>query len=235
MDDILNDLGQPIGFPIPDWQAPPPLPKAQLQGRYCSLEPTDVSLHARDLFEANALDKEGRNWTYLPYGPFETLSSYAQWLTATCLGHDPLFLTILDKHSNKAVGLASYIRITPNTGSIEVGHINYSPLLQKTPIATEAMYLMMRQVFELGYRRYEWKCNALNEASRNAAKRLGFTFEGVFRQANVVKGYNRDTAWYSVIDGEWPRLETAFKQWLNPKNFDENDKQRVRLSELTGV
>ncbi len=135
--------------------------------------------------------------------------------------------------TNKAIGVASYLRIDPASGSIEVGHINYSPMLQRTPAATEAMYLMMQRVFELGYRRYEWKCDALNARSRAAAQRYGFSFEGVFRQATVYKGRNRDTAWYAAIDQEWPALQAAFLQWLDPANFDQDGRQRVRLADLT--
>ena len=151
-----------------------------------------------------------------------------------CLGDDPLFHAIIDSATGKAIGVASYLRIDPASGSIEVGHINYSPLLQRTPAATEAMYLMMQRVFELGYRRYEWKCDALNARSRAAAQRYGFSFEGVFRQATVYKGRNRDTAWYAAIDQEWPALQAAFLQWLDPANFDQDGRQRVRLADLTG-
>jgi RimJ/RimL family protein N-acetyltransferase len=132
------------------------------------------------------------------------------------------------------VGIASYLRIDPHNGSIEVGHINYSPLLQRTPAATEAMYLMMKNAFDLGYRRYEWKCNALNAPSRAAALRLGFSYEGIFRQAAVVKGRNRDTAWYALIDKEWPALKESYLRWLDDSNFDEQGRQRTSLSLLTG-
>jgi RimJ/RimL family protein N-acetyltransferase len=204
-----------------------------MQGSYCRLEPLNLDRHAKDLFEANAHDKEGRNWTYLFNGPFKTFDDYLTWLKTSCLGDDPLFFTIREEHSSRPVGIASYLRITPSAGSIEVGNIHFSPLLQKTPLATEAMYLMMKKVFELGYRRYEWKCDALNAGSRAAAQRLGFSYEGIFRQALVYKGRNRDTAWYAMIDKEWERLEAAFQQWLDPSNFDENGKQRVALRDLT--
>lgn len=202
-------------------------------GRFCRLEPLDTRLHAVHLHDANALDPEGRIWTYLPYGPFETLESYIGWMNDYIQGDDPLFYAVVDGFTGKAVGVASYLRISPKSGSIEVGHINYSPLLQKAPAATEAMYLMMRQAFEIGYRRYEWKCDALNAKSRAAAQRLGLSCEGVFRQATVYKGRNRDTAWYAAIDRDWPALEDAFLRWLDPANFDENGKQRIRLSGLT--
>jgi RimJ/RimL family protein N-acetyltransferase len=226
-------LNQPIGFPVPDWTPPRRPVRETLAGRFCRLEPLDPARHAASLYDANSLDAEGRNWTYLPYGPFDTPDSYRAWMERDCRGGDPLFYAVVDRTTNRAVGVASYLRIDPANGSIEVGHINYSPLLQRTPAATEAMYLMMKYVFDLGYRRYEWKCNALNEPSRVAAQRLGFSFEGVFRQAAVVKGRNRDTAWYAVIDKEWPAFKEAFLRWLDPSNFDAHGRQRTRLSILT--
>lgn len=169
-------------------------------------------------------------WTYLPVGPFASLVEYRTWLEAKQASDDPLFFAIVDTATGLTVGVASYLRIDPANGVVEVGHLQYSPLLQRTAAATEAMHLMMKQAFELGYRRYEWKCDALNEASRRAAERLGFTFEGIFRQAIVYKGRNRDTAWYSIIDAEWPRLDAAYRRWLDPGNFDENGRQRSSLS-----
>jgi RimJ/RimL family protein N-acetyltransferase len=154
-------------------------------------------------------------------------------MAANCLGDDPLFHTIVDLESGKAIGVASYLRIEPRIGVIETGHIHYSPLLQRQPAATEAMFLMMRRVFaELGYRRYEWKCDALNAPSRRAALRLGFRFEGIFRQATLYKGRNRDTAWYSIIDQEWPALSDAYRLWLDPENFDARGVQQASLGAL---
>jgi RimJ/RimL family protein N-acetyltransferase len=228
-----NELGQPIGFPLPGWKEPPRPPRTAMAGRYCRVEPIDPARHAEALFRANSLDPGGRNFTYLGAGPFATLAAYRQWLESSCMGDDPLFHAIIDGATNQAAGVASYLRIDPQNGVIEVGHINYSPLLQRSRAATEAMYLMMQRVFGLGYRRYEWKCDALNAASRAAAQRLGFSFEGVFRQAVVYKGRNRDTAWYAAIDSEWPELERAFLRWLDPGNFDGEGRQRTRLSDLT--
>ncbi len=228
-----NHLNQPVGAAVDGWKPARVPPRETLEGRYCRLEPLDPARHAATLYQANGADEEGRNWTYLPYGPFDTLEGYRAWMDATCLGSDPLFYAVVDAATSEATGVASYLRIDPPNGSIEVGHINYSPPLQRTPAATEAMYLMMGRAFDLGYRRYEWKCNALNAASRAAALRLGFRFEGVFRQAAVVKGRNRDTAWYSVIDKEWPALREAFAPWLDPSNFDARGRQRARLSDLT--
>jgi RimJ/RimL family protein N-acetyltransferase len=204
-----------------------------MQGRYCRLEPLDVDRHAAALFEADSADVEGRSWTYLPYGPFRDFPTYRAWLSATCLGADPLFFAVIDLAGDQPAGLVSYLRITPTAGSIEVGHLLYSPKLQRSSAATEAMFLMMKWAFESGYRRYEWKCDALNAASRAAAQRLGLSFEGVFRQATVYKGRNRDTAWYAAIDAEWPALRQAFLAWLAPANFDGTGRQQARLSDLT--
>ena len=228
-----NSLGQPIGHPLPDWRPPPRPPRAPIAGRYCTVAPLDPEAHAADLHRANALDPSGRAWTYMSYGPFASLDAYQDWMRGVCARDDPLFHAIIDAATAKAVGVASYLRIDPAAGSIEVGHLLYSPLLQRTRAATEAMYLMMKRAFDLGYRRYEWKCDALNAPSRAAAQRLGFSYEGVFRQATVYKGRNRDTAWLSVIDREWPELEQAYARWLAPANFDANGKQRLRLADLT--
>jgi RimJ/RimL family protein N-acetyltransferase len=202
-----------------------------LEGRWCRVEPLDPGRHAEQLFAANTLDREGRMWAYLSYGPFETLAKYREWIAVRAAGDDPLFFAFVDPTTGQATGLGSYLRIEPDSGSIEVGHLQFSPLLQRTPAATEAMYLMMRNAFELGYRRYEWKCDSLNERSRRAAERLGFTFEGVFRQATVYRGRNRDTAWYSIIDSEWPALKEGFLVWLDHRNFDEARRQRRTLAE----
>jgi len=228
-----NDLGQPVGSPVPGWKEPPRPPRTAMAGRYCRAEPIDPSRHAEDLHRANMLDPGQRNFTYLLSGPFASPAAYRQWVESFCLGDDPLFFAIVDTATGKAAGVTSYMRIDTRNGVIEVGNINYSPLLQRKPAATEAMYLMMQRAFGLGYRRYEWKCDALNAASRAAALRLGFSFEGIFRQAVVYKGRNRDTAWYAAIDGEWPALRLAFERWLDPANFDRDGRQRVRLSDLT--
>src|SRR5574341_414896 len=229
----FNELGQPIGFPLQGWKEPPRPPRTAMVGRYCRLEPIDPARHSEELFRANALDPGQRNFTYLMSGPFASLEAYRRWLESSCLGDDPLFHAVIDGQSGQAAGVASYMRIDQRNGAIEVGNINYSPLLQRSRAATEAMYLMMQRAFGLGYRRYEWKCDALNAASRAAAQRLGFSFEGVFRQAVVYKGRSRDTAWYAAIDSEWPELERAFLRWLNPGNFDAQGRQRERLSDLT--
>lgn len=233
MSSHTNSLGQPIGFPLPDWTPPPVPPRSPMDGRYCRLEPLGPEAHAAELHAANLEDAEGRIWTYLGVGPFERLEDYRAWIERSCLGGDPMFFAVRDLATGRAAGVASYLRIDPASGSIEVGHINFAPALQRTRAATEAMLLMMATVFALGYRRYEWKCDSLNAKSRAAAERLGFRFEGIFRQATVYKGRNRDTAWFSILESEWPRLNAAFEAWLDPANFDADGRQRRSLSELT--
>lgn len=226
-----SDTSQPVGFPVPDWTPRPRPEGATLSGRFCRVEALDATRHGDELFEAFSAD-DGRMWTYMPYGPFPDRAAYQAWLAQHAPSRDPLFHAIVDATSGEALGVASYLRIDPANGCIEVGHIALSPRLQRSAAATEAMYLMMRQAFELGYRRYEWKCDALNAPSRAAAARLGFSFEGIFRQAVVVKGRNRDTAWFSVIDKEWPALAAAFEAWLAPGNFDDQGRQRQSLASL---
>ncbi len=229
----INKYGQPIGDALPNWTARSLPSRSAMLGRYCSLEALDADRHAADLYAANSLDSSGANWTYLAVGPYASFDAYAAWVRAASPGADPLFFAVIDAQSGKATGVASYLRIFPESGSIEVGSIHFSPLLQRTRAATEAMFLMMRRAFdELGYRRYEWKCDALNAPSRAAALRFGFSYEGLFRQALIYKGRNRDTAWFSIIDSEWPALKCAYERWLDPANFDAEGAQRVSLAAL---
>jgi RimJ/RimL family protein N-acetyltransferase len=220
----------PTGRPLPRWRPRPLPPRTPMTGKFCRLEPLQVETHAADLVAAFREDRDGTGWTYLPYGPFAQLSAFRKWLADECGGGDPLFFAVVDGNG-RAVGMTSFMRVQPATGVIELGHIHFAPRLQRTPAATEAIFLMMRHAFdELGYRRCEWKCDSLNSASRRAAERLGFSFEGLFRQATIYKGRNRDTAWYSVIDREWPALRSAFRRWLSPSNFGPDGGQRKRLN-----
>jgi len=230
-----NDLGQPIGAALELWSPREPPEPVPMTGRTCRLEPVSVERHLDPLWKAVGEDAEGRMWTYLPYGPFASREAYRSWLLSTCTTRDPLFFAVVENASGQALGLASFLRCDPSVGSIEVGHLQFSPRLQRTTPATEAMFLMMRRVFEdLGYRRYEWKCDALNAPSRRAAQRLGFRFEGVFRQATIYKGRNRDTAWYSILDAEWPALRDGFRSWLEDSNFDPDGMQRRPLEAFLG-
>lgn len=225
-------LYRPNHDPVPDW-TPPPVPDAtlQLEGSHCRLEPLRADRHAALLYRSYV--GQDQVWTYLPYGPFSSSSQYHRWMRETEEDAAVQFHAIWNKRSEAYEGVASFLRIAPHAGSIEVGHINFSPALQRTVAGTEALFLMMAWAFEAGYRRFEWKCDALNAGSRLAAQRLGLSFEGVFRQAAVVKGRNRDTAWFAAIDREWPSLKEAFRVWLDPSNFNADGTQKERLSDLT--
>ena len=227
-----NIFLQKVGLPLPDWCEPPHPPKVALAGWGCLVEPLDAARHGISLWQAFSSD-DGRMWTYLTSGPFADFAAFNSWLERVSEAKDPQFYAIVDALSGEALGLAAYLRIAPQAGSLEVGWLHFSPSLQCTRLATAAMVLMMQNAFALGYRRYEWKCNTLNEPSRRAALRLGFQFEGVFRQAVINKGRNRDTAWFSVLDGEWPALKAHFMAWLADDNFDAAGRQRMALSALT--
>jgi RimJ/RimL family protein N-acetyltransferase len=235
---MINELGQPVGDPVPGWSARPHPATSTLGGHYCRLERLNPDRHAGELFAADQVDVRGETWTYLPYGPFPDLKSYTRWARSAAAESDPFFYAIIDTDSQtdrisagRAVGVLSLLRVQPDAGSIEVGHVHYSPLLRRRRGATEAHYLLMRYAFDdLGYRRYEWKCDALNLTSRAAAERLGFRYEGTFRQAMVTKGRNRDTSWYSIIDREWPLVEIRLRSWLAADNFDDRGQQKSRLA-----
>ncbi|MEM1299270.1 MAG: GNAT family protein [Pseudomonadota bacterium] len=227
---LRNDLNQSIDVDVPGWSPCPRPTRETLTGRYCRLEPLALE-HAPALHAAHQANTDGSNWTYLPEGPFESEAAYADWVRAAAISPDPLHYTIITERG--PVGTASLMRTAPAAGSIEVGYITFSPLLQRTRASTEAMFLMMQWAFDAGYRRYEWKCNALNVPSRRAAQRLGFSYEGVFRNALVTRGQNRDTAWFGIVDSEWPALRTAFETWLDPANFDADGRQKQSLGALT--
>lgn len=229
MTPAVNELGQPIGWAIQAPIAIEPATAEPMHGAYCHLVPLDVAAHGADLFRSYSAALDDGDWTYLPYGPFTNLNDFKTWAAGIDGLDDPMFFTVIDKADGKACGLASFLRVNPAMGSIEVGHIHFSRRLQRTPASTEAMFLMMKRAFESGNRRYEWKCDALNGPSRRAAERLGFSFEGVFRQAAAYKGRNRDTAWFSIIDTEWPAISAEFERWLAASNFDES------LSQLTAL
>ena len=235
-----------IGRPEPRRDHPPsgdrvdPLPpglrpaRDVFEGRYARLEPLDPGSHGAALYAVSHADEAARRvWDYLPYGPFATEATFRAWVSDQSAAVDPLFYAIRDRQSDSLGGVASYLNVEPEQGTIEIGHIWFGPALQKTAAATEALFLLLRHALDdLGYRRMEWKCNALNAASRRAAVRLGFAFEGIFYQHRIVKGHNRDTAWYSILDGEWPAIRTNFATWLAPDNFDGSGRQRRSLTDL---
>lgn len=214
-----------------NWKGARPPERSTLDGELVRLEPVDPARHGRDLFEASR-GADGI-WTYLAYGPFDSIHEFTAWLEARAASKDPLFYAVVDREAREARGMASYMRIAPDDGTIEIGHIWFAPSLQRTRQATEAIYLLAGHAFDdLGYRRLEWKCDALNAPSRRAADRFGFTYEGIFRQHMVIKDRNRDTAWFSIIDSEWPSRRTAFAQWLAPSNFDSHGQQRRSLAAI---
>ena len=204
--------------------------KKRLIGKYCYLEPVNVKKHSKDLFKNFSKDKKGIDWIYMPQGPFKNEISLKKYLKNKNLTGNPFFYTIYSKRLKTFCGLASYLRIKPQVGTIEVGYITYAKNLQRTVESTEAMFLMMKNAFDkLGYRRYEWKCDNLNERSKKAALRLGFKFEGIFRQATIYKNRNRDTAWYSVIDKEWKKHKKKYLTFLKKSNFTDKLKQKRKL------
>ena len=223
----MGRFGESVGL----WRPPGRPGPLALEGRYARLERLDPERHAGEVHGANAADDA--IWDYLPYGPFASEAEWRAWAEGMAERDDPFFYAIRDRSTGRAGGVASFLRMAPEAGSIEVGHICLSPALQRTRAATEAMYLMMGWAFGAGYRRFEWKCDALNRPSRRAAERLGLSYEGTFRQAAVVKGRNRDTAWFAAIDKEWPELRSAFEAWLEPGNFDGEGRQMVALGALT--
>ena len=209
----------------------PKLPsKRNLKGKYVLLEPFKISKHSRDLFNNFLKNKRNLIWKYLPYGPFRTYKGFKKWTKSFCLNKDPFFYAVYSKKLKQYCGMASYLRITPEHGTVEVGHINYALILQNTREGTETMFLMMKNAFlNLGNRRYEWKCNNLNNDSKRTALRLGFKFEGIFRQSNVMKERNRDSAWFSIIDKEWKYIKIEYEKYLHKNNFDKNYNQKNKL------
>ncbi len=225
-----NTYGQPIGEAVLHG-APRPRPHAEeLPGQYCTLVRLDPHQHAEALYAAYSATSDDRDWTYLPEGPFNDPGSFRAWAETAAESTDPRHYAVIDNGSGRALGTLALLRHDPANGVIEVGFITFSRAIQRTQISTEAQFLLMRHVFDdLGYRRYEWKCDALNAPSRRAAERLGFSYEGTFRQAVIYKSRNRDTAWFSILDIEWPAIRAAFEAWLDPGNFEEDGTQRQPL------
>jgi RimJ/RimL family protein N-acetyltransferase len=226
---VLDDLK--------DWQPRPRPAREPLEGRYVRLEPLDAARHGDGLYEASTVADAAERFRWLFDYPPESRAAFQPWLEKAEASTDPLFFTVIDKASGRIAGRQTLMRIEPAFGVIEIGNIYWGPLISRRPAATEAQFLFMRHIFDgLGYRRYEWKCNNRNEPSKRAAERFGFAFEGVFRQHLIVKGENRDTAWYSIIDKEWPLLRQAYEEWLDPANFSADGRQKRRLEEIrTGL
>jgi RimJ/RimL family protein N-acetyltransferase len=220
---------------IASWSPRPRPVRARLEGHYCRLEPLDPVRHGDDLFAASMAQGAEDRFRYLPDSP-QDRTSFDLWLHRAAAMDDPMFYAVIDLPSGRCEGRQALMRITPEHGVIEIGNILWGPAIARSRVATEALFLFARHVFdELGYRRFEWKCNARNEPSMRAARRFGFTFEGVFRQHMVVKGQSRDTAWFAMVDAEWPSLRQAFERWLEPANFDRQGRQKLRLADLRGA
>lgn len=217
---------------LADWNPRPRPARVTLEGAYCRLEPLDPAKHGNDLFAASMAPGAEDRFRYLFDAPGER-PAFEGWLTRAAASDDPLFYAVIDRASRRCEGRQSVMRITPEHGVIEVGHILWGPAIARTRVATEALFLTACYVFEeLGYRRFEWKCDARNEPSKRAARRFGFTYEGTFRQHMVIKGRNRDTAWFATTDCDWPPIRNSFERWLAPANFDQHGRQKIRLEEL---
>lgn len=226
----VNEYQQTIGAPLPAWTARPLPARVVLQGRFCRLEPLSAERHAAQLYAAFSQAADHRLWTYLTVGPFANEDAYCSFAQTAERSTDPMHFAVIDLARGTAVGTLALMRIDASHGVIEVGNVMFSPLLQRTPLSTEAQFLLMQYAFaDLGYRRYEWKCDSLNAPSRRTALRLGFTYEGIFRQALVYKGRSRDTAWFSITDQEWPQVRQALTQWLAPNNINAGGQQQARL------
>ncbi|PNZ67463.1 N-acetyltransferase [Staphylococcus croceilyticus] len=229
----VNEFKQPIGETLDNYVVPS-FPDAQtLEGRYGTLTKLSIN-HTNYLYDVLCDDESRKNWTYLYEGPFDNKTTFEDYIRQLINSKDKYFFTIKDNTQQQPLGILALMRINPEHGSIEVGNIIYSNQLKKTRVGTEVQYLLAKYVFEtLSYRRYEWKCDNLNTPSKHAAQRFGFTFEGVFRHSNICKGRNRDTAWFSMLDNEWPSVKTRFEQWLEPDNFDEKGHQIKHLSDFS--
>lgn len=221
---------RPLGVAVPDFSPPPPPGPARIEGRFVTLERLDPARHAEDLFHANR--GHDHLWDYLFNGPYRTFEDYRAWQESVAPGLDPFFYALRDRRSGKVAGVAAFMRIDAANGVIEIGHIQFAPFVQRTAAASEAIMLMIAWAFGAGYRRVEWKCNALNTPSCRAAERYGFTYEGTFRNHMIVKGRSRDTAWYAITDADWPKVEAAHRRWLSPDNIEDAGRQRRDLQAI---
>ena len=231
MSDNLNCYGQEIGFSLPEWRGVSMPDAKSIDGKFCVLERINAIKHVNDLYESFSESTDGRDWTYLPLGPFDSIGSYEAYLLSIQNSVDPMHFAIIDKTSGKAVGTVALMRIDDKNGVIEIGYVIFSGRMKKTRIATESIVLLLRYVFNnLGYRRVEWKCDSLNIPSRSAAERLGFKYEGVFRQHIIYRNRNRDTAWFSIIDVDFYKLDKSYHLWLDERNFSKDGIQIKKLS-----
>ncbi|WP_410750307.1 GNAT family N-acetyltransferase [Citrobacter sp. U14242] len=231
----INRYGQTVGDALPDWNGATALPRSVLIGQYCCLEPLNADHHAADLFDAYAQAPDERDWTWLASTRPACVEEAARWVTDKSTDASLVPYAVIDLQSGRAVGLVSFMAIDLVNGSVEIGHVTWSPRMKNTVLGTETVWLLLRQAFALGYRRVEWKCDSLNVASRRAAERLGFIHEGRFRQKMVRKGRNRDSDWLSMIDDEWPQCDVVLQRWLAPENFDAQGRQHRSLAACRAI
>ena len=225
----LNQYGQPVGFALPDWQPLAAPPAIDLNGRFCTLEPLKAA-HSIALFDAFSRAADDRDWTWLGATKPASVAEMESWISGKCHDSGLVSYAVIDHRTQQAVGAVCFANIDGQNGAIEIGHVTWSPLMQRNVLGSEAIYLLLLQAFELGYRRVAWRCDSTNLASRRAAERLGFTYEGRFRQAMTRKQRNRDTDWLSMIDGEWPQVKRALSAWLAVDNMDTHGQEREKLS-----
>ncbi len=232
--EIDPESGLPIGPKVANTGPAKRPERVVLDGRFCRLEPLDPARHGDDIFKAATVPDAPARFQYLPVTAPKTRAEHDEWLTSRAASADPFYFAVIDKRTGRAEGRQSLMRIDPANQSIEIGDIYWGPVISRTPVTTEANFLFARYAFDqLGYRRYEWKCNALNAPSRRAAERFGFTYEGLFRRAVIVRGRSRDTTWFAMVDDDWPALKAAYEHWLDPANFDAEGQQRTSLADLT--
>jgi RimJ/RimL family protein N-acetyltransferase len=229
----IMDTREHLQRDLSNWQPRPRPERRVMEGRYVRLEPLDAARHGEELFIASTVEDAPQRFRWLPELPPASREAFAPWLATAEASPDPMYFAVIDRATGRVGGRQTLMRIEPRHGTVEIGHIYWGPLISRRPASTEAFYLCARHVFdELGYRRFEWKCNNRNTASKNAALRYGMAHEGVFRQHMVVKGENRDTAWYSMLDAEWPAARRAMERWLDPQNFDPSGSQIRRLEDI---
>ncbi|HHU0690228.1 GNAT family N-acetyltransferase [Citrobacter sp. Marseille-Q3906] len=231
----INVYGQTVGDALPDWNGASALTRILLEGHYCRLEPLDADSHAADLFDAYAQAPDERDWTWLASTRPSNVEETVRWIMGKSADASLVPYAVIDLRSGRAVGLVCFMAIDLVNGSVEIGHVTWSPRMKNTVLGTETIWLLLNQAFAMGYRRVEWKCDSLNVASRRAAERLGFVHEGRFRQKIVRKGRNRDSDWLSMIDGEWPQCDAVLQRWLAPENFDEKGRQRKTLAACRAI
>ena len=229
----INSLGQPFGKILADWKIPEFPETKPIVGNSCRLEVLS-HVHAADLWSSNCFDVKSKNWNYLPYGPFEDFATYEDWVKSVAVQSDPMYFAIIDLKTEKAIGVSAYTFIAPEMGSIEIGHLNFSPLMQRSIRSTETIFLMIKNAFSIGFRRVVWRSHSLNAASISAANRFGFKFECFFKNYSVMKGHNRNNVWFSIIEEDWPALKNVYENWMTLALQGKHQSLRTMIGQLPG-